>query len=100
METTTATITVLDIQPVQAGKLLALADVEMVLDGISLVLHGIQVRADANGTKITLPNYRAPSGEWRSAISMPDELRGPMGVVVIAAAMVAGLLVEKSPVAG
>ncbi len=95
METSTATITVLTITPVHAGRLLALADVELLIDGVSVILHGIQVRADGSKTEITLPNYRAPDGSWRTAVTLPDEIRGPMGDAVIAAAMEAGLLVEK-----
>ncbi|WP_160295478.1 hypothetical protein [Paramagnetospirillum magnetotacticum] len=43
-------------------------------------------------------NYRAPSGSWRTAITLPDEVRGPIGDAVIASAMEIGLLVEKAVV--
>jgi stage V sporulation protein G len=98
METSTATISVLQVTPIHAGRVLALADVELILDGVSLVIHGVQVRADASKTEITLPNYRAPDGSWKTAVTLPDEVRGPMADVVIAAAMEAGLLVENSTV--
>jgi stage V sporulation protein G len=96
METSTATINVLNITPVHAGRLLALADVELLIDGVSVILRGVQVRADASKTEITLPNYRAPDGSWRTAVTLPDEIRGPMGDAVIAAAMEVGLLMEKA----
>ena len=96
METSTATISVQKITAIHAGRVLALADVELILDGVSLVIHGVQVRADACKTEITLPNYRAPDGSWKTAVTLPDEVRGPMADVVIAAAMEAGLLVEKT----
>ncbi|OAN50592.1 hypothetical protein A6A04_17995 [Paramagnetospirillum marisnigri] len=96
METSTATITVLTITPVHAGRLLALADVELVIDGVSIVIHGIQVRADGSKTEITLPNYRAPDGSWRTAVTLPEEVRGPMGDAVMAAGLEAGLLMEKA----
>jgi len=96
LDTTTAVITVLKVSPVyNAGKLLALADVELVLDDVPLVIHGVQVRADGDGTAITLPKYRSPSGEWTTAITLPDEVRGPMGDMVIAAGIEAGLLKER-----
>jgi len=96
MDTTTAVITVLNITPLaNAGKLLALADVELVLDGVSLVIHGVQVRADGDGTKVALPRYRSPAGEWMAAISLPDEVREPMGDAVIAAGIDAGFLKER-----
>ena len=96
MDTTTAVITVLSFIPLaNAGKLLALADVELVLDDVPLIIHGVQVRADGDGTKIALPRYRSPSGEWISAITLPDEVREPMGDAVIAAGIEAGLLKER-----
>ncbi len=96
METSTATISVIQVTAIHAGRVLALADVELILDGVSLVIHGVQVRADAAKTEITLPNYRAPDGSWRTAVTLPDEIRGPMGDAVIAAAMEIGILKEKA----
>ena len=96
---TTATISVLAINRASGGRLLALADVEIVLDGIPIVIHGVQVRADANGSEVSLPKYRGGSGEWRAAISLPDELKGPMGDAVLAAGIEAGILVAKSTAA-
>lgn len=93
VDTSTATITVLGITPLDnAGKLLALADVELVLDGVAMIIHGIQVRADGDGTEIRLPNYRSPGGEWMTAITLPQDVRGPMGDAVIAAGIEAGIL--------
>jgi len=93
LETTTAIITVLAIIPVSnTGKLLALADVELVLDGVAMTIHGVQVRANGDGTEIRLPNYRSPGGEWMTAITLPDEVREPMGDAVIAAGVEAGVL--------
>ena len=90
VDKTTATISVLAINRASGGRLLALADVEIVLDGI-------QVRADANGSEVLLPKYRDGGGEWRTAISLPDELKGPMGDAVLAAGIEAGILVARSP---
>lgn len=64
---------------------------------IPIIIHGIQVRADANGSEVLLPKYRDGSGEWRTAISLPDELKGPMGDAVLAAGIEAGILVARSP---
>jgi stage V sporulation protein G len=99
METSTATISVLQVTAIHAGRVLALADVELILDGVSLVIHGVQVRADASKTEITLPNYRAPDGSWKTAVTLPDDVRGPMADVVIAAAMEIGILMEKAAIA-
>ena len=62
-----------------AGKLLALADVALMLDGVEITIHGVWVRADADRTEAALPKYRAPNGEWATAIMLPREVRGPMG---------------------
>ncbi|MDO8608670.1 MAG: hypothetical protein Q7R40_19235 [Phaeospirillum sp.] len=97
MDTTSAIITANRVTPVSnAGKLLALADVSILMDGVEIIIHGVQVRADGNGTEVTLPKYRAPDGAWMTAITLPDELKGPMGDVVMAAAIEAGILVEKN----
>ena len=96
MDTSTAIITAGKITPINnAGKLLALADVTLMLDGVEITIHGVQVRADASGTEVTLPRYRSASGEWMTAITLPDELRGAMGDVVMAAGIEAGVLKEK-----
>ena len=77
--------------------MLALADIEIVIDGVALAIHGIQVRADANGTEVALPRYRAPNGEWKTAVTLPEELKGPMGDAVLAAGIEAGVLAERKP---
>jgi len=97
MESTTVTIAVLGITPVsKTSKLLALADVEIVIDGIAIVIHGVQVMADRSGTEVRLPEYRAPSGEWVSAISLPEEVREPMANAVLAAGLEIGMLKERA----
>lgn len=95
-ETTQALVTVLSLVPVSGGgKLLALADVEVVIDGIQIVVHGVQVRGDGAGTEVTLPRYRAADGTWRAAVSLPEELKGSMGDVVLAAGIEQGILKQR-----
>ena len=94
--TTTVQITVLHLVPTQGrGNLLALADVEVLLDGVSIILHGVQVCATSERTEVRLPKYRGADGTWRAAISLPDEVKGPMGQAVIAVGVEAGVLREK-----
>ena len=94
--TTTVQITVLNLAPMRGrGNLLALADVEVLLDGISIILHGVQVCATSERTEVRLPRYRAPDGSWMAAITLPDEVKGPMGDAVMAAGIEAGVLREK-----
>ncbi len=48
-----------------------------------------------NGTEVALPRYRAPVGGWKAAITLPDEVGGPMGDAVLAAEIGAGILRER-----
>ena len=94
--TTTVQITVQNLAPVRGrGNLLALADVEVLLDGISIILHGVQLCATAERTEVRLPKYRGVDGTWLAAITLPDEVKGPMGDAVMAAGIEAGVLREK-----
>ncbi|WP_242442757.1 hypothetical protein [Magnetospirillum sp. 15-1] len=72
-----------------------MADAAIVLDGVEIVIHGIQVRADGSGTEVSLPKYRAPDGSWKTAVSLPEEVRGPLGDVVMAAGIEAGILKQR-----
>lgn len=71
-----------------------MADVEIIVGGVAIVLHGVQLRADGSGTAVTMSRYRNHAGEWKAAVSLPEELRGPVGDVVIAAALEAGIVRE------
>jgi stage V sporulation protein G len=73
-------ITVLAITPVQAGKLFALASVEIDIDGIQVQVHGIHaLRVAPVGTRIELPKFRDAVGVMRAAVSLPNEVCGPIG---------------------
>ena len=95
--TTTVQITVLNLLPMRGrGNLLALADVEVLIDGVSIILHGVQVCATSERTEVLLPKYRGVDGTWRAVISLPDEVKGPMGDAVMAAGIEAGVLRDKN----
>ena len=94
--TTTVQITVLNLAPMRGkGNLLALADVEVLIDGVSIILHGVQVCATDQRTEVLLPKYRGADGTWMTAITLPDEVKGPMGEAVIAVGVEAGVLRKK-----
>jgi stage V sporulation protein G len=78
-------ITVLSVTPVHAGKLFALALVEVDIDGVQITIHSIRAVhvADPVGTRIELPQYRNPNGRWQTAITLPEEVRGPIGDAVL-----------------
>ena len=95
-DTSSVTIRVFAINPiVGGGRLLALADAEIHIDGVVFAIHGLQVFADAGKTEIRLPKYRAPNGEWLAAITLPPELREPLADAVMAAGIEAGILRER-----
>ena len=88
-ETALVTVTVLDVQAVQKGQIIALAVVEIELDGVAFAVNGLQVvrtRDPSNGreaTGVALPRYRAPDGQWRPAVDLPDELREPITTAIL-----------------
>lgn len=82
-------VVVLEVAEVQRSRILALADVELSVDGIAFVLHGVRVSrvllpGGQSGTAVDLPMYRSPAGDWKPALSLPDELRRPIADAVLA----------------
>jgi hypothetical protein len=68
-----------------AGHLLALATVEIDLDGVALTLHGVQVvRTPAGKLQCRAAHYRTPTGEWAPAVILPDELERAIGAEILA----------------
>ena len=52
----TVSITVVSVKPVKFGKIFALASVEIDIDGVLLVLHGVRaIRVQPMRTRIDLP---------------------------------------------
>lgn len=52
MDTASITVSAIGISDVKnAGKLRALADVEVVFDGIEMIIQGVKVRADGKSTR-------------------------------------------------
>jgi stage V sporulation protein G len=82
-ERSLVSIRVLSVTPMRAGKLFALAAVEIDIDGIQIEIHGIRALNAADGTRIELPQFRDHSGALRPAITVPEEVRGPIGDAVI-----------------
>jgi stage V sporulation protein G len=96
MDTASVTVKAISITHVKnAGKLRALADVEVAFDGVEMIIQGVQVRADGKSTEVSLPTYRAPDGSWRAAIILPEEIKGAISDTVIAAGLEAEILRVK-----
>jgi stage V sporulation protein G len=85
-------ISVLSVTPSRAGKLFALASVAIDIDGVQIEVHGIRaLRVEPAGTRIELPKFRDAAGMLRSAITLPDEIRGPIGDAVLDALIERGI---------
>ena len=84
-ESSLVSIRVLSVTPVRAGKLFALASVEVDIDGIQITIDGIRALhvAAPVGTRIELPKYRGLNGQWQTAIALPEEIREPIGDAVL-----------------
>ena len=91
----TVSITVVSVKPVKFGKIFALASVEIDIDGVLLVLHGgCAIRVQPMGTRIDLPMFRDENGVWSRAITLPDEICGPIGRAVLDELVECGLAVR------
>ncbi len=85
-ETTTVGIEVLAVEPVAgAGRLLALAVVNLVLDGVEVTLQGVNVMRQPDGQlACQVPRWRHPKGNWLPAVVLPPELTKAIADAVFA----------------
>lgn len=75
-----------------AGKLIALANVEVDVAGVVMALQGVQViREPSGGLTCRAPQFRSGDGVWRSAVVLPDVLRDALGREVLASMPGGGL---------
>ena len=73
--TSTVNVTVLSVTPARAGRLFALASVEIEIGGVAIELHGIHaLRVEPAGTRIELPQFRDVSGLFSSVVTLPAEI--------------------------
>src|SRR5438067_1551666 len=71
--TSLVSITVLSVTPTRAGRLFALASVEVDIDGIRIEVRGIRaMRVPTGETRVELPTFRDAAGQSRAAIGLPD----------------------------
>ena len=88
-DTALVEVTIGDIRVIRQGRVVALASAELTVDGVSFALHGMQVIRTRDATTgkdalgVDLPRYRDPTGAWRPALELPDELRKPLGDAVL-----------------
>jgi stage V sporulation protein G len=85
--------TLLRINAKQAGRLLALADVELDFDGVVVEVNSVRVEREPNGTSVRLPIDR----DGRALIVLPEEVRHAVADVVLAGALDAGIVIGRCP---
>jgi stage V sporulation protein G len=78
----TVSITVLSVTPARAKKLFAFASVEIDIDGVQIGVHGIRAMREDGGTAIELRKFRDAGGVWRTAITLPEEVRSAIARAV------------------
>lgn len=82
-ETTAVNVAVLQVERAYAGRLLALAEVEIEIDGIVIVLHGVRVvDLGPRSLGVEPPAWRA-GAQSRAAISLPEELTATIADAVL-----------------
>lgn len=83
-ETEPVQITIAAVRPVAGRTIFAFIDVELVISGVSLTIHGIQARhVTPHGTSIHLPTYRAEANAPRTAVTLPPELVTMLGDLIL-----------------
>jgi stage V sporulation protein G len=50
---------------------------------VTIIVHGIQAVRDPEGTRIELSKFRDGTGTWRIAVTLPEEIKGPIGDAVL-----------------
>jgi hypothetical protein len=85
-DTVSVSFEVVDFRRVHGARdLLALATVDINLDGIAVTLRGVQVLRLPNGKlQARAPHYRTTTGVWAPAVTLPDELERAIGAEVLA----------------
>jgi len=69
-----------------AGRLKALAVVEIEIAGVVVVLQGVQVMAEpSGGMAVRPPHHRAADGQLRPSVGLPKALRDALAAEVLAA---------------
>ena len=83
-ETEPVQISIVAVRQLGGRSIFAFIDVELVIAGVPLTIHGIQARHVApHGTSIHLPTYRAEGNAPRIAVTLPPELVTTLGDLIL-----------------
>lgn len=86
-DTSTVIVEALSTRPATGnGGLVALADVEVLVDGVSILVHGLRVSRLPDGRMgVEAPTTRNEAGRWVPSITLPPEIGRAMASAVLAA---------------
>lgn len=77
------TVTLLSIERVRgAGKLAALAAVEITISGVVLTVAGFRVLDEGRAWRIEPPAFRDHMGRWQDAIGLPATVLQAIGELI------------------
>jgi hypothetical protein len=79
------------VTPLRAGRLFALASVEIDIEGIRIEVRGIRAMRAHWRDQVELPTFRDAAGQSRAAIVLRDDVNGPIGDAAIEALIERGL---------
>jgi stage V sporulation protein G len=79
-----ASLTVLSVEKVKKGRLIGLAVVEFVLDGIPTTMQGVKIVRQPYGLSCEAPCFRHPDGRWLPAVVLTDDLAKAIADEVLA----------------
>jgi len=85
-DTSTVRFEVRGIERVHGGRVVALAIIAIDIEGVELVLQGVQIMREPNGGwMVRAPVWRHPkNGKWVPSIILPDELWQAIGAELLA----------------
>lgn len=65
-------VSVLALRKADSGRFAAFGDVELLIDGVSIGVRGLQVLT--NRETVAMPQYRRADGRWQAALSLPQSV--------------------------
>ena len=85
--TSSVTFTLFGVEPARGrGRLLGLANAEVVVEGVAIVVQGIRLVYDDDGALVVQPpRFRHPDGRWLAAVVLPEELERAIAAEVLEA---------------
>ena len=73
------------VERVNAGKLVALAEVGITVEGVEFRIQGVRVMRLPTGLlAVEAPRFRRPGGEWVPAVTLPRELKQAIADEILA----------------